>query len=529
MFQYQVKQKVRKIGENIQIFDGIIKSTKDKIGITTLNRDNYKKNNNKIELEMFLKSIRDITTVIDIFSSKIFPDNNNSSEWLIIIESKSHLSLKDFILNDGNSNNTDIFNILSKIIINILTFNNNNISYKHLTPQNIFITDDHKILFKFPYWMLFDVDNIQCNDYLPPHLLFGLNQMLCSKYKNKLCNSDIWHLGCIIAEIFYGLPIFKGINIHQQFLKMFSILKYPKWNKIPWKLWNIDSNFKHIVTKQMKLNNNDNNDEDSLDKLICNKAVVELIRSCLQYDSKEQISLNELNNFAVQLEQSINSKQHKLLYLNDIELLYNNNINKNDNDKVFIGEKTFKWLKYDALNNITNNDTINKDIESSNLIIFEFSNLNNIKFDKTLMDKIKLFAFTFEFQDHIYSTPKFNIETKKVYIHLMLNNVNDLEVIKIYFVGYNNKNKCIHVGEMEMDLTLLNDFDNISGFYQIRCCNSIDTIIGQLYIKIIPQKSLKKECNVSIIFDNDTDNTSLVSLNTENEWKRFGNFVSQKR
>lgn len=41
------------------------------------------------------------------------------------------------------------------------------------------------------------------------------------------CEIDIWSIGCVIAEMFLGVPLFSGKNTKDQFLKIMNVLGTP--------------------------------------------------------------------------------------------------------------------------------------------------------------------------------------------------------------------------------------------------------------------------------------------------------------
>ena len=77
MFQYNVEERIFE-SESFSIFHGTVKSSKQEIEITTINRKCYKFNEHQVQIEKFLKSNRHLTTAIDVFSSKIFPSKNTN-------------------------------------------------------------------------------------------------------------------------------------------------------------------------------------------------------------------------------------------------------------------------------------------------------------------------------------------------------------------------------------------------------------------------------------------------------------------
>lgn len=55
--------------------------------------------------------------------------------------------------------------------------------------------------------------------YRAPEILFGSDM-----YAHKI---DIWSVGCIMAELFFGSPIFPGTSEIDQLIKIFQIIGTP--------------------------------------------------------------------------------------------------------------------------------------------------------------------------------------------------------------------------------------------------------------------------------------------------------------
>jgi len=55
--------------------------------------------------------------------------------------------------------------------------------------------------------------------YRAPELILGEEQYNCS--------IDMWSIGCVIAEMYLGVPLFMGKNAKDQFLKIMNVLGTP--------------------------------------------------------------------------------------------------------------------------------------------------------------------------------------------------------------------------------------------------------------------------------------------------------------
>lgn len=59
---------------------------------------------------------------------------------------------------------------------------------------------------------------IQSRFYRSPEVILGL------PYDTSI---DMWSLGCVLAELFLGLPLFPGQNVHNQLVRMIKVLGRP--------------------------------------------------------------------------------------------------------------------------------------------------------------------------------------------------------------------------------------------------------------------------------------------------------------
>eukprot|EP00485_Elphidium_margaritaceum_P000912 CAMPEP_0202692960 /NCGR_PEP_ID=MMETSP1385-20130828/7201_1 /ASSEMBLY_ACC=CAM_ASM_000861 /TAXON_ID=933848 /ORGANISM="Elphidium margaritaceum" /LENGTH=1378 /DNA_ID=CAMNT_0049348571 /DNA_START=26 /DNA_END=4160 /DNA_ORIENTATION=+ len=335
MFQYRVQENLYR-DEQLQIFNGMIKATKEEVEITAIKRDCYRNDANKLALEKYLKSLRSILTTIDVFPSKVFPTQNHG-EWLVIIESKQHYNLRDFIVNNleieqSIRDNIDVLSLIYELISVALTFTDyddgdDELNYERLIPQNIFISEYNEIFLKFPHWLLLDrrpqEDCTSYRYYVPPHILLThfthnikeieLDPKIYNQ-ANQACNIDIWSLGCCVAEIFYGLPLFGSVDVCDQLLTMFQILGVPDFKRdLPWKYCKLSETLMAYVRSQPDTNTGT---RDTLPNIIDNAAIVDLLRCCLQYTAKQQITFHQLSIFVdmFEINNRTENQQHCLRF-----------------------------------------------------------------------------------------------------------------------------------------------------------------------------------------------------------------------
>ena len=74
--------------------------------------------------------------------------------------------------------------------------------------------------------------------YKPPEILLYM--------KTYSISVDIWSLGCILAELFFKEPIFKGISETDQMMAIFKVLGSPHMQTWP-SLKHTDQKIKHIL------------------------------------------------------------------------------------------------------------------------------------------------------------------------------------------------------------------------------------------------------------------------------------------
>lgn len=83
----------------------------------------------------------------------------------------------------------------------------------------------------------------------------------------------MWSIGCLIAEMYLGVPLFIGKNVKDQFLKIMNVLGTPTEKEVEEMCDKVEVNLPLIkgCGLKKKLRNVENNEElvDLLSKILC--------------------------------------------------------------------------------------------------------------------------------------------------------------------------------------------------------------------------------------------------------------------
>lgn len=175
---------------------------------------------------------------------------------------------------------------ISKDIFKALDFlRNHKLIHGDLKPENIMVTKDFRGIIIDYGLALFEKDAtnimyIQSRYYRAPEVYFDLD---------KTCAIDIWSMGCIIYEMYYNKPLFRGRNESEMIVSYISCLGMPfsgyintVYNKTKHR---IDLyNYQYLnIPKNKYIYNNKLIDDDK------NKLVHSLILKCLTYNLNMRI------------------------------------------------------------------------------------------------------------------------------------------------------------------------------------------------------------------------------------------------
>ena len=159
---------------------------------------------------------------------------------------------------------------------------NLSICHRDIKPQNILVNiQDHKlVLCDFGSAKVLkpgecSVAYICSRYYRAPELILGQDH-----YSVEI---DIWSIGCVIAEMFLGEPIFCGKNSKDQFLKIMQVLGTPTPAEVSSMCENVTANLPSIkgIGLRKKLKNAD-------------PLLIDLLSKVLVYDPKKRVRPFEL-------------------------------------------------------------------------------------------------------------------------------------------------------------------------------------------------------------------------------------------
>eukprot|EP01132_Coremiostelium_polycephalum_P002242 gene2242-2764_t len=158
-----------------------------------------------------------------------------------------------------------------------------NICHRDITPNNILLNQKGElILADFGSAKILEVNHASmsyiCSRYYrAPELLVG-----CASYSTKI---DIWSIGCILAEMLIGKPLFPGSNSNDQLGRIIEVLGTPTQEDMeamkPSKTYVLQ-----LPTITPKFNDTLNNVED--------KEVINLLSKIFVFDPTKRASIDEI-------------------------------------------------------------------------------------------------------------------------------------------------------------------------------------------------------------------------------------------
>ena len=246
----------------------------------------------EIQILQYLKEKNDkgLYGVVDYMGSFTFREHQ------IIVFEVLCINLYDFLKqsNFEGVNLSLIRRIASQILQTLNFIHRNNVIHCDLKPENVLFKELNRSVVKlvdfgtscFIGRHIFTY--IQSRYYRAPEIILGL------KYTSAI---DIWSLGCILAELYRGLPIFAGENEQDQLFAIMEFLGPPPPDLLiqsPKKKVYFDDNFEVKAIKTCK-NGPRKPSAKSIPGFLRDAEVgfINLVTRCLEIDPRKRISAQE--------------------------------------------------------------------------------------------------------------------------------------------------------------------------------------------------------------------------------------------
>ena len=271
-----------------------------------------------------------------------------------------------------------------------------------LKPENILVVPSNRNKVKiidfgsscFQYEIMYSY--IQSRFYRAPEVILELG------YSYEI---DMWSLGCILCELFVGIPIFPGSDEMEQINYIMKILGVPpsyfiensqknefffnEENNEYYAEFNKYSNFdietkKRNIEKFLKSTNNiDFNKNTSSNNLLLFDYFIDFIAKCLEWNPKDRITPEEglMHPFI------INNFDKEQLYRHKLKI---KRMRNNASKGIFTSREKDKDLSNSSNHNNYNSNNNPKNLKSNKISVRPPLNLSFIKNDNKLNDNIIL-------------------------------------------------------------------------------------------------------------------------------------------
>ena len=427
-YRYEILKSLGKgsYGEAIKCYDH---KTKKYVCIKVINSHKFFQNQAKMEITILAKislnDINNISNCVKFFSNFVF--RNHICLVFELLGNSLYQSLK--INNFVGFNLLTIKSFATQILYSLLFMKSLKIIHCDLKPENILLVSQtlNKLkIIDFGSSCLINeriYSYIQSRFYRAPEVLFDLG------YGYEI---DMWSFGCIISELYTGVPIFPGTNeIEQIYLIINMIGKPPKFyikyspkTKLLFGSDNISYIYNELFSYDLNEGNKKINIIDFLNSTKNKKSYsillldffVDLIMKCLVWDPNKRIIPED----ALMHPFIINDMNSNQLYLHE-KIIYNfknckynftlkeraNSIFCNDNKKCLSNKKRSLTHRYfdkpvpnlsflkkikNIKNSKSNKNTFNKNISFNQSIqnsVKQKNRINNLNIENTESYKLR--------------------------------------------------------------------------------------------------------------------------------------------
>ena len=551
MNKYQL---IRVIGDGTYgvVYEGKNKETKEKVAIKKLKQKYKSLAECKSKMEIKILEALNHENIIKL--KEVIRDYNGEISYIF---EYCDCNLLEFIETHKEKNKRIPESIIREIILQLTKglkyLHSKNYFHRDLKPENILL-----ILNKY------DLNNIQNNtinntgikvkiaDFgtakkIPNQNALTITEYVCTRwYRSPECvlrtdyyneTSDIWALGCIMAELYKLAPIFPGENEFDQINQIFKILGTPTKSKWPWgysQAENFAITFPVYYKKDLKnilgyISNdgvnllNDIFQFDLIKRPSCSKILNHPYFKLIPKPLINNISYGKRNSVPAHIKKKDNynssytnnnnsevKKQYK------IKLISNNaekNYNQNSLYNYRINTTLNKYNDYkNFAPNITERNSYKNIKKNNNHNNSSFSNIRNTKKKNIISNYIKIINNSNRkninnnnFKYITINETKNSLTTKKLFKSVRINEESKLD-------EYNNRNK---------------EYSKITSTIGRNNGNHLQINNYSYRVSLIPKANEDKKelVNKSITRLNYLNNNNYLTLNEKNKSKKFNKII----
>ena len=547
-------QLIRVIGDGTYgvVYEGRNKETKEKVAIKKL-KQKYKtlaECKNKMEIKI-LESLNH-ENIIKL--KEVIRDYNGEISYIF---EYCDCNLLEFIESHKENNKKIPESIIREIILQLTKglkyLHSKNYFHRDLKPENILLILNKYDLNNLPSNNIYNTGiKVKIADFgtakkIPNKDALTITEYVCTRwYRSPECvlradyyneTSDIWALGCIMAELYRLGPIFTGENEFDQINQIFKILGTPTKGKWPWGYSQAESfgiTFSVYYKKDLKtilgyIGNdgvnllNDIFQFDIIKRPSCNKIlnhpyfklIPKPLINNIPYAKRNSIPANikKIDNYCSPYANNICFEQKKQNRIKIISNNLENNYAQNSLYNYRINTTLNKISDYrNFMENISERNSYNNFKKNNNYNNSSFSNIRNTQVKSIVSNCIKKInnsniknKINNNFKYITINETKNSLTTKKLFKSVRINEESKLD-------EYNNRNK---------------EYSKITSTIGRNNENHLQINNYSYRVSLIPKANEDKKelVNKSITRLNYLNNNNYLTLNEKNKSKKFNKII----